>query len=68
MAAAQTVSSYNPLGFLSFHGLQGTLQRLCLYLMTVEESLVGTYLNEALQDELELLKEIFFKEIKLLDR
>ena len=33
--------------------------------MTEEDSLVLSDLNQDLQDELELLKEIFFKEIKL---
>ena len=36
--------------------------------MTEEDSLVLSDLNQDLQDELELLKEIFFKEIKLFDR
>ena len=36
--------------------------------MTDEESLEFSGLDQDLQDELELLREIFFKEIKLYDR
>ena len=36
--------------------------------MTDEESLELSELDQDLQDELELLREIFFKEIKLYDR